>query len=317
MSIDAKGKELLARGTAFFPIQYYASNTASPLYNLPVHWHNEYEFIHILDGEHNFFVEGEEICLKKGMLGVIQDGLLHGDGKNKTTCRYESVVYDFNLIRNRNYAHDAFLEDISSHKVILKKLIPLKNKEIVQEVENMFLAMRREPVGYELLTVARILLIFGYIKKNGFFSEDEKFLDRSRLRSDQLKAVFNLIKQNYGSQISLDDMASSAGMSPKYFCRVFREMTHRTPVEYLNAYRVDQACSQLRTGHESLIDVAYNCGFNDFSYFIKTFKRYKGMTPHKYRSFDIRLSNEIQPAPQIIENEYSEEPEGSRVVIIR
>lgn len=305
MSIDTKKKELLARGTAFFPIQYYCSNTASPLYALPVHWHNEYEFIHILDGEHNFFIDGQEICLKKGMLGIIQDGFLHGDGTNTTTCRYESVVFDFNLIRNRNYAHDAFLEDISSHKVVLNKTVSLKNKEAAQEVENMFLSMRREPPGYELLTVARLLFIFGYIKNNEFFTEDEKVLDRSRLRSVQLKAVFNLIKQNYGSPITLDDMADAAGMSPKYFCRVFRGMTHRTPVEYLNAFRIDQACSQLRSGNESLIDVAYNCGFNDFSYFIKTFKRYKGMTPHKYRSFDIRLSNEIQPAPQIIENELS------------
>lgn len=306
MSIDSKKKEMLQRGTAFFPIQYYCSNTASPLYNLPVHWHNECEMIHILDGEHVFFIDGEEITLKKGSLCVIQDGILHGDGANKSTCRYESVVFDFNMIRNKNYAHDAFLEDISSHKVVLNKVIPLKNKEAVTEVENMFLAMRREPVGYELLTVARLLFIFGYIKNNNFFIEDEKVLDRSRVRSDQLKAVFNLIKQNYGSVISLDDMAASAGMSPKYFCRVFREMTHRTPVEYLNAFRVDQACNQLRAGKESLIDVAYNCGFNDFSYFIKTFKRYKGMTPHKYRSFDMRMADEIQPPPEIHENEYSD-----------
>ena len=306
MAIDIKKKETLKRGTAFFPIQYYCSNTASPLYNLPVHWHNEFELIHILAGEHVFFVDGEESVLKKGQLGVIQEGILHGDGANKTPCRYESVVFDLNLIRNKNYAHDSFLEDVSSGKVVLNKIVPLKNKEANAEVDNMFLAMRREPAGYELLTVARLLYIFGYIKGNNFFIEDERVLDRSRARSDQLKAVFNLIKQNYGSMISLDDMASSAGMSPKYFCRVFREMTHRTPVEYLNAFRVDQACQQLRAGKESLIDVAYNCGFNDFSYFIKTFKRYKGMTPHKYRSFDLRLADEIQPPPEIHENEYSD-----------
>ena len=63
MAIDIKKKEMVQRGTAFFPIQYYCSNTASPLYNLPVHWHNEFELIHILDGEHVFFMDGEEIVL--------------------------------------------------------------------------------------------------------------------------------------------------------------------------------------------------------------------------------------------------------------
>ena len=37
---------------------------------------------------------------------------------------------------------------------------------------------------------------------------------------------------------------------------------------------------------KKLSDIAYDCGFNDFSYFIKTFRRYKGMTPLKYRNFD-------------------------------
>ena len=243
MAIDPKKKEMLQRGTAFFPIQYYCSNTASPLYNLPVHWHNEFELIHILDGEHVFFVDGEEITLKKGTLGVIQEGILHGDGDNKSTCRYESVVFDLNLIRNKNYAHDAFLEDISSRKVVLNKLVPLKGKEAATEVENMFLAMRREPVGYELLTVARLLFIFGYIKNVGAFVEDEKVLDRSRLRSDQLKAVFNLIKQNYGSVISLDDMAASAGMSPKYFCAQRRIFFKPSPCKVLSAFVVAKSFS--------------------------------------------------------------------------
>ena len=288
--IDQKKKENLPRGTAFFPIQYYCCNTASPLYNLPVHWHMEFEMIHMLDGDFKLFIGDNEVTLHKGDLCIIQDGILHGDGHNTTTCRYESLVFDLNLIRNKNYAHDTFLDDIAAHKIILNNVIPLKNKEAVYETENLFLGMRREPEGYELLTVARLLFIFGYVKSNGFYIKDERSIDRSNMRAEQLKAVFNLIQENYGTPITLDSMADTAGMSPKYFCRIFREITHRTPVEYLNAFRIDQACNQLRSGDETLIDIAYNCGFNDFSYFIKTFKRYKGMTPHKYRTYDIRSS---------------------------
>ena len=43
--IDSKKKEIVQRGTAFFPIQYYWNNTDAPLYNLPVHWHLDYEII--------------------------------------------------------------------------------------------------------------------------------------------------------------------------------------------------------------------------------------------------------------------------------
>ena len=61
-------------------------------------------------------------------------------------------------------------------------------------------------------------------------------------------------------------------------------MTGHTPVEYLNIYRIDQASYLLRTGCEELINIAYSCGFKDFSYFIRMFKKFKGTTPLKYRN---------------------------------
>lgn len=302
--IDARKKELLQRGTAFFPIQYYYTNTASPLYNLPVHWHVEYELIHVLEGDLNIFVDGNEMALGPGSLCVVQDGILHGGGQTKAASVFESLVFDFNLLRSKNYAHDTFLEDVASHKAILDTVIPVESEDIRMEVKQLFDVMRNEPCGYELMTVACLLYLFGYIKNNKFYTVHDGVQDKSRLRNEQLKAVFNLIHGSYGTPLSLEDMAGAAAMSPKYFCRVFKEMTSRTPVEYLNSYRIDQACEQLRKGNESLIDVAYNCGFNDFSYFIKTFKRYKGMTPHKYRNFDIR-ENLSETEKVIQENELS------------
>ena len=81
---------------------------------------------------------------------------------------------------------------------------------------------------------------------------------------------------------SLQEMADSVNMSSKYFCRFFQEMTHRTPVDYLNYYRIERASYDLLTTDQSITEVAFNSGFNDLSYFIKTFKKYKGTTPKQY-----------------------------------
>ena len=78
-------------------------------------------------------------------------------------------------------------------------------------------------------------------------------------------------------------MAEAAEMSPKYFCYFFKEMTAKTPVEYLNGYRIEKATKMLLNTNDSVTDVAYSCGFNDLSYFIKTFKQIKGITPAKFR----------------------------------
>ena len=54
--IDSKKKEIVQRGTAFFPIQYYWNNTDAPLYNLPVHWHLDYEIIHVVEGRYKMII---------------------------------------------------------------------------------------------------------------------------------------------------------------------------------------------------------------------------------------------------------------------
>ena len=60
-------------------------------------------------------------------------------------------------------------------------------------------------------------------------------------------------------------------------------MTGRSPIDYLNVYRVEMARGKLLYGDESVTQVALTCGYNDVSYFTKMFHRYTGVTPLNYR----------------------------------
>ena len=60
-------------------------------------------------------------------------------------------------------------------------------------------------------------------------------------------------------------------------------MTGTTPVKYLLTYRIERAARKLLSTDESITQIAYDCGFNDLSYFIKTFKDIKKITPKNYR----------------------------------
>ena len=79
------------------------------------------------------------------------------------------------------------------------------------------------------------------------------------------------------------ELARLTGLSPKYFCRSFRAVVHRSPIDYLNFYRVECASALLSSSDLTVAEVAYQCGFNDSSFFIKQFRRYKGTTPRQYR----------------------------------
>ena len=78
--------------------------------------------------------------------------------------------------------------------------------------------------------------------------------------------------------------AAEAGLAPKYLCRVFRQVTGRTPIDYLNYYRIECAAELLCTTTDSITDVALSCGFNDPSYFSRMFRRQKRVSAHVYRN---------------------------------
>ena len=93
--------------------------------------------------------------------------------------------------------------------------------------------------------------------------------------ADQMKSVLRRIRRDYAAPLTLDELAAEAGLAPKYLCRVFRQVTGRTPIDYLNYYRIECAAELLCTTTDSITDVALSCGFNDPSYFSRMFRRQK------------------------------------------
>ena len=143
--------------------------------------------------------------------------------------------------------------------------------------------MYEKDTGYELTVFGQFYHFFGLVFSNHYFIENPTRTRRDYKRILQLKQVLEFIEKNYANPITLQELSASVSMSPKYFCRFFSEMTHQTPVDYLNRQRIEEACLQLAATDDSITEIAYRNGFNDLSYFIRTFKKYKGMTPGKYR----------------------------------
>ncbi len=92
------------------------------------------------------------------------------------------------------------------------------------------------------------------------------------------------ISEHFAEQLSLEDLAAKAGISPYHFTRVFSDETGMTPHQYLIAARISAAKMILRTpSAPSVKQIAYSCGFNSESSFCSTFRKWEGVTPKEYR----------------------------------
>lgn len=95
--------------------------------------------------------------------------------------------------------------------------------------------------------------------------------------------ALEFMRHNLHRDISRDEVARHAGISPSHFSRLLKERTGRSFTELLRQCRVDLACDLLRRTEDSLATIADTCGFCDQSYFTHVFQDVKGVTPRQFR----------------------------------
>ena len=96
--------------------------------------------------------------------------------------------------------------------------------------------------------------------------------------------ALDFMRRNLHRDISRDEVARHAGISPSHFSRLLKERTGRSFTELLRQCRVDLACELLGNTQHTLAEIADTCGFCDQSYFTRVFQDVKGATPKQFRA---------------------------------
>jgi AraC-like DNA-binding protein len=268
------------QGTFDFPIAFYHVESTHPRYQMPYHWHPEYEIIRILEGSFLLTVDGNLVNAGKNDILFIQGGTPHGGVPED--CSYECVVFDLRLLLSNNKICNKLIQQLLRHEIILP---PKHNTTSINKaVNDLFYAMNAKKPGYEFQVQGMLYTLFGIFVETHDYSINTASGTVSSQQINRFKDVLNYIEEHYMESITLEDMALAAGLSPRYFCRFFRKMTQYTPMEYLGYYRIECACEQLAEAQQNITEIALNCGFNDISYFIKSFHKAKGVTPKQYKA---------------------------------
>lgn len=273
--------EKITHGTQDFPIAFYHVDEDHPRYHMPFHWHKEMELIQIVEGSLHIYLDDEEFLAKEGDILLIEEGVIHGGTPEH--CVYECAVFDLNALLVHTDICKRYFRLITRHQIQPTRYYPVEtNEQIRQSVSCLMDAIRYPHAGSELLTLASLYHFFGRLFEEENYTQISLTPQQEHKKMDQLRPVLEYIDNNYATSITLADLSRMAGMTPKYFCRYFRAAIHRTPMDYLNYYRVERACQLLGATDLPVAEIADRCGFNDSSYFVKTFKKYMGITPKQY-----------------------------------
>lgn len=252
------------------------------------HWHEEFEFVYVCEGELEYWVGGKCILLKKEEGIFINSNVMHQvtvpSSKRKT--EYQVFMFRKNFLAEegslleKQYIHPVltkkefqavvFHKENSEQKKLLKALQEIS--KIQEEKEFAFEMKVRNAISNMWVDFLQLLNI-----------DSDDITIKATGKEERLKRMLSFIQQNYMEDISLKNIVDAAQISEREGLRCFQEEIHTTPFTYLKEYRIQMACMLLQNTQDTITVVSGKCGFQSSSYFGKVFRKCVGCTPYEYR----------------------------------
>ncbi|MCT4630882.1 AraC family transcriptional regulator [Winogradskyella sp.] len=175
------------------------------------------------------------------------------------------------------------LEDIEAIQPFFERSIyGFKPQSHIEEIRDLFLKLESSTKFERFLLFLKLLhyLVNADYVSLSSFVYDKKF---SLVEGDRMRNVFEYTLNNYDKNIFLEDIAEVANMTKNAFCKYFKKRTNKTYIQFLNEFRVENACKLMREGNDfTIVEIAYMCGFRNISNFNRVFRSVKRCTPSAY-----------------------------------
>ena len=248
-----------------------------------LNWHENIEILYIVEGNGEISNNGTMIAVDAGDIVVISSNHLHAFAtyESKIKCRYLIVDRSFCLANG----FDSTSLDFDS------KPEDAEVRARMVEIDKAYATDESTP--YRTLRIRSLILslLLLLCRDHSTEAPDAKRPERSLA---YVKQAIDFIRANYNKDISLDDVSDFVGVNKCYLSREFHKYTGYTFVSYVNMLRCKMARQLLVDVRMSISAVGLRCGFENPSYFAKSFARYIGMPPNKYRKMSLmgaELSN--------------------------
>ncbi|MDY5020935.1 MAG: AraC family transcriptional regulator [Blautia sp.] len=253
---------------------------------IPWHWHQELEFIYVLEGNVKLktsarsysFGENEAFFMNTNTLCALE---------NINHCRLESHLFDKTFLGGhfRSIFETKYLNPVLQNNkidVVIIRGETENQKRMLKKLQQLGVLQNKTDVEFQTRSILSEiwLLLLEEIK-----NMDEQDVMANTQNQERLMTMLSFIHENYSKKLNLAEIAQSASVSKRECLRCFQNGIHESPFDYLIGYRIECAKKLLRSTDMPITEIALETGFSNNAYFSKIFRRECGETPRKYRDY--------------------------------
>ena len=246
----------------------YISPGRSPSKHASLHWHDDTEIIYAVDGMTRVFVEGKIYTLSPGEIVLVGSKKIHRTLDAGTGGTHYALIIPNTLCKNIGFESAAY--DLEK---------PIADEKAAELVITIVKEMAEKNEYYQDAVKIAVSSLFLYIMRKhekGQIPSSEK---SQKGMHKVVKETIEHIKQNIYKSISVDELAQMFGLSKFYYCREFKKITGYTIVNYINLQKCMKARNLILSSEYKIKEIAQMTGFENMSYFSRTYKKYMGCLP--------------------------------------
>ena len=251
-----------------FPVIFHCDILNKNRPSFLMHYHENIELLYFLDGHAKVVCDNKILQAKADDIIIINSKELHSIEKISDSCKYYCLIIDKDLLNDNLNDFDNF----RFKNLVKDSFLKTKIEEINRELNN-------KNDYFKEFIKSDILQILIHIKRNHIEQNSSLIKIKDNNKILMVKEIINYLKENYKEQISIDHICNHVAFSKYYTCRTFKEVTGQTIQDYINHIRCINARNLILYNGYTISESAYKSGFNNLSYFSKTYKKYIGLLP--------------------------------------
>lgn len=286
MTPDRETLEKRQHSTTWMPYSYYECRLPEWFINVPMHWHGEFELIHVLQGRGEFICGSQKLEAGEGEFLLIPPNMLHAAylcGEQKLI--YGALVFSPAMLgmgsgdRCTNECIRPIVKGTIRMNVCIRKDGTVY-EQAGAVAERIFSCVYENSARADLLLKSELLRLIWILEESG-----EIVLEQNGVEGDteSIRPALEYMAQNFREEITVEELAERVHLSKSHFMRCFRKAVGIGAIEHLTQLRIRVACEMLSDGMEQIADIAFACGYSNLSNFNRQFLKRVGCSPKEYR----------------------------------